>query len=128
VISSLPSSGARAGEHTLATAIKMVPELRDQYRPLLSKSSVAITHNVASDTGFALREPLNGERVLPIDDTFTSGSRAQGAASAINNDGGTVAAIVTVGGVINPAFSETVKEYWDRRRRRRFSFDTCCLE
>jgi len=128
LLTSVPSSGARPGEHPLATAIRMVPPLRDQYEALLDKGSVEVGHNVASDDGFVLRRPLSGERVLLIDDTFTSGSRAQSAASTINNGGGTVAAIVTIGRVINPGFADHVQEYWERQRRQPFSFDRCCLD
>ena len=107
----------------------MVPPLRDSFLPLLKRGSVEVGHNVASDEGFAVTAPLEGERVLLVDDTFTSGARAQSAASAIKAGGGEVAAIVTVGRVINPGDTraEHVQEYWDRQRRRAFRFDKCCL-
>lgn len=128
IITSVPSSKARPGDHPLTTAIRMLPKLRDTFEPLLQRGTVDVGHNVASDQGFALARPLGGERVLIVDDTLTSGARAQSAASAINNGGGEVVAIVAVGRVINPGFAENVKEYWDRLHRRPFSFDVCCLE
>jgi hypothetical protein len=128
IITSVPSSGQRAGEHPLTIAIRMLPGFRDQYEQLLKKGSVDVGHNRASDDGFIVTRKLQGERVLLIDDTFTTGARAQSAASAINLAGGTVVAIVAVGRVINPGFSETVSEFWERQRRGPFTFATCCLE
>jgi hypothetical protein len=128
IITSVPSSGQRAGEHPLTIAIGILPGFRDQYEQLLRKGCVEVGHNRASDEGFIVTRKLHGERVLLIDDTFTTGARAQSAASAINLAGGVVVAILAVGRVVNPHFSETVKEYWDRQRRQPFTFTTCCLE
>jgi adenine/guanine phosphoribosyltransferase-like PRPP-binding protein len=128
VITTVPSSGVRAGEHPLAHAIRRVGFLKEHYELLLDKGSVDLDHNRASDDGFVLRRELDGERVLLIDDTFTSGARAQSAASVINNGGGAVVAILAIGRVIDPSSGDHVKEYWDRQRRQLFSFDTCCLE
>jgi adenine/guanine phosphoribosyltransferase-like PRPP-binding protein len=128
VITTVPSSGDRGGRHPLVTAINRVSGLRDQYEPLLKRGSATISHLAASDDGYEVTRPLDGERILLVDDTFTSGSRAQSAASRLSLDGGDVVAIVPLGRVINPAFSETVSEYWKQRRKTPFTFDTCCLE
>ena len=128
VITSVASStGDRVGQHPLATAITMVPQLREQYEPLLQRGSTEITHTVASDDGFVASRPLTNERVLLVDDTFTAGARAQSAASALNNAGGEVIAIVPIGRVITPGFSEHVAEYWKRQTQSVFSFDDCCV-
>ena len=83
VITSVPSSTAREGEHPLPRAIKLLPDIRDQYEALLKRGEVNITHTVASDHGFNALRRLDDERVLLVDDTFTSGARAQSAASAL---------------------------------------------
>jgi len=126
-ITAVPSSTDRAGQHPLITAITMVPQLREQFEPLLQRGSVEVTHTVASDSGFAARRALGGERILLIDDTLTSGARAQSAASALNNAGGKVVAIVPIGRVITPGFGEHVAQYWKRQTQSVFSFDTCCI-
>ena len=128
LVTSVPSSSTRAGQHPLARAVQRVQSLSDQYEPLLDRGPVPLDHNTASDDGFTLRRELGGERVLLIDDTFTSGARSQSAASTINNAGGTVVAIVAIGRVIDPDFGDHVKEYWGRQRRQTFSFDACCLD
>ncbi len=67
-------------------------------------------------------------RVLVIDDTFTSGSRSQSAASALQLAGASVVAVVPIGRYINPDFNERTGEYWNRQRGVGFDFDACCLE
>jgi hypothetical protein len=127
LITSVPSSIDRTGEHPLVTAIKLVPSLRDQYEPLLCRGSQALQHNVASDDGYEPLRQLKGERILLVDDTFTSGARAQSAASVLSNAGATVAAIVPIGRVISPEFNDQTAEYWKRQSRLVFDFDVCCV-
>ena len=81
---------------------------------------------VTTDTG--VLAALRGEQVLLVDDTFTSGARAQSAASALSLAGGDVVAILPVGRVISPDFNEANKEFWDRQRAIPFDFDVCCLD
>ncbi|MGP0109167.1 MAG: hypothetical protein ACLPR9_09970 [Acidimicrobiales bacterium] len=128
VITTVPSSAERSGQHPLVTAINRVQGLSDQYVPLLKRGDATIAHLSASDDGYELLTPLDGERILLIDDTFTSGSRVQSAASRLSLGGGDVLAIVPIGRVITPSFNETVAEYWKKQRTTTFKFDTCCLE
>jgi hypothetical protein len=76
-ITSVPSSTGRIGEHPLETAINLLPDIRHEYEPLLQPGPTQITHQYASDDAFQALYPLTGERVLLIDDTFTSGERAR---------------------------------------------------
>jgi predicted amidophosphoribosyltransferase len=124
IITSVPSSADRPGEHPLATAIRLVPSLREQYEPLLRRGSTPPQHNAASDAGYEPVRAFRGERVLLVDDTFTSGARAQSAASALNNAGATVAAIVPIGRVISPEYNG---DFWKRQSRLVFDFDVCCV-
>ena len=111
-------------------AVHWVRWLDDQFETLLRLGTVPVGHLTANDDGFESVRDVRGERVLLVDDTFTTGATAQSAASALGNAGATVVGIVAVGRVIKPGFSETVKEYWERQRdpRRPFTFDRCCLE
>lgn len=127
VITSVPSSTDRIGDHPLVRAIRAVGSLRDQYEPLLRRGEQPTGHLIASDEGFLPTRKLAGERVLLIDDTFTSGARAQSAASALSIAGASVAAIVPIGRVISPEFNEETAEYWKRQSALEFDFDVCCL-
>ncbi len=127
LITSVPSSVGREGEHPLVRAIKLLPDIRDRYEVLLERGEGKITHTIASDEGFKTLRRLDGERVLLIDDTFTSGARAQSAASALSNEGASVAAILPIGRVIKPGFSTHVEEYWQTQSASVFDFDVCCV-
>lgn len=127
LITSVPSSSGREGEHPLMRAIKLLPDIRDQYEVLLERGEGEIAHTVASDEGFKAFRRLDGERVLLIDDTFTSGARAQSAASALNNAGATVAAILPIGRVITPSFGPHVEAYWKKQGVSVFDFNACCI-
>lgn len=126
-ITSVPSSTDREGEHPLVRAIKLLPDVRDAYEPLLERGSVQITHTIASDEGFRPLRSLSGERILLVDDTFTSGARAQSAASVLNKAGGTVAAILPIGRVISPSYSPTSTEYWKKQNARLYDFARCSI-
>ncbi len=128
VITNVPSSSVGAtGEHALVKALRRVPSAFAQYENLLDRGPTAIGHNRASDTGFTATRALSGARVLVIDDTFTSGARAQSAASTLALAGASVVAIVTVGRVFNPEWSDTTKAFWSARTAQPFDFDVCCI-
>ncbi len=131
-ITTVPSSAGRLGEHPLIRAIGVVPDLRKHTRSLLVRGPGEIRHNKAADDGYVLAPDLtpasvDGASLLLVDDTYTSGARVQSAASAIQLAGGRVGAIITIGRVINPRFSDDVKAYWEAQRAIPFSFETCCV-
>ena len=106
-----------------------MPEVFASYEELLlvGGGGVSLGHNVASDEGFVVGRRVDGERVLMVDDTFTTGARAQSAASALSLAGADVVAIVPVGRVVDPGW-EHVGGWWEGWRRRPFTFDTCAPE
>lgn len=128
-ITTVPStSGKHGGVNPLQAAFERVPWLGKQHREVLAPSEEPPKHNIATDTGLVTIADVDGDRVLLIDDTFTSGAHAQSAVSALQLAGVSVVAIVAIGRVIKPNFSETVKEFWKAQRAVKFSFDRCCLE
>lgn len=127
IITGVPSTKSTTGEHALVKALRRVPSTFAEYEDLLARGSSAIGHNQASDTGYIARRSLTGERVLLIDDTFTSGARAQSAASSLALAGAEVVAIVVVGRVFKPAWSDTTRSFWVDRLAQPFDFDTCCV-
>ena len=124
----VPSSQGRAGDHPLEGAIRLFPSLRDQYRALLTPGTERADHNRASDFAYAVTEDVSGLRVLLVDDTFTSGARAQSAASALQLAGARVVAMVPIGRVIRPEFSTESATLLARARGEPFDFEVCCVE
>jgi predicted amidophosphoribosyltransferase len=127
-ITAVPSSTGRTGQHPLITAIDMLPGIRSEHEQLLGKGPVDVGHLRADDQGYVTTGSVNGKAILLLDDTFTTGARAQSAASALALAGADVVAIVPVGRVIDPRFSDTVNEYWRRQKHSPFDWDSCCLE
>ncbi len=127
LITTVPSSG-RPGRHPLERALGLVPWLAAQHRETLTRGAGTMGHNMASDTGFVARPDVRGARVLLVDDTFTTGARAQSAASALQLAGARVIAVVPVGRVIDPSHGEHAQAYWKSRSREPFDFRRCCLE
>ena len=128
VLTTVPSSRERAGQHPLEQAIDMAPPLRDAHERFLRRGEVETGHNRASDQGFEVIADVEDRSVLLIDDTFTSGARIQSAASALALAGATVVAAVVVGRFVNPSFSDETQALWDNASAGEFSFDTCCVE
>lgn len=128
LLTTVPSSRERGGTHPLEQAIEMAPTLRDQHERLLRSGAAALDHNQASDHGFEVIRDVHGERILLVDDTFTSGARMQSAASALQLAGATVVAGAVVGRVIDPTFREESQAFWDTASREQFTFERCCLE
>jgi hypothetical protein len=74
----------------------------------------------------APRAELTGEGLGVL--TFTTGARAQSAASALHLAGAHVVGLVPIGRVINPDFNEEAADLWATATSQHFDFDLCCLE
>lgn len=127
ILTTVPSTSGRLGVHPLTQAIARVAVLSQQYERLLTRGPAVVGHNQASDDAFQLRRRLAGERVLIIDDTFTSGARAQSAASAINLNGGVTVAVLAIGRVFDPGFNDDTAAYWAAQSKATFDWATCCI-
>jgi hypothetical protein len=86
-----------------------------------------VGHNHASDDAFRVAAQVGYSRVLLIEDTFTSGARAQSAASALRLAGAAQVAVLTVGRVIKPDWNENCLRIWGEASSKIFDFSKCCL-
>jgi phosphoribosylpyrophosphate synthetase len=129
MVATVPSTRAvpRPGEHPLSRAVQRVEVLRPLYRSVLVRGPGPADHRLASDRAFVVTGDVRGHRILLVEDTFTSGARAQSAASALRLRGAAAVAVVPVGRVINPEHNENCRRIWAVAKDREFSFDVCCL-
>jgi predicted amidophosphoribosyltransferase len=130
-ITVVPSKRGRVGPHPLEQVIALAPDLAATYERLLEPGPGEIGRNAPADDGFVAAEAARGRRVLLVDDTMTSGSKLQSAASALTLRGARVIAAVVLGRVIDVSDPDRYPEkleLWERQRRLGFDFDTCCLE
>jgi adenine/guanine phosphoribosyltransferase-like PRPP-binding protein len=65
--------------------------------------------------------------VLLIDDTWTTGGRAQSAAIALHDAGAAKVAAVVLGRHFDRSFGSG-ETYYQQAKARRFTWDSCCLE
>jgi hypothetical protein len=97
LVTTVPSGDrARDVDHPLRRLVsETVGPVRDRYDRLLLRSDVDVAPRAFTPHRFTPTRELDGEPVLLIDDTWTSGSSAQSAAVALKNAGaGRVAAVV----------------------------------
>jgi hypothetical protein len=121
----LVPSTRRQGPPPMEAAITRSGYLESMYRKVLVRGRAKMVDRIADDDIFQMTEDATGERILLVDDTFTTGARVQSAASRLSLDGARVVAAVAVGRIINPEYSQ---DLWDRATAEQFDFDVCCLE
>lgn len=125
-VTTVPSTRSRAGPHPLLSLVQRSGLLKPLHQRLLQPGSGHATHNQADDATFRAVEPLPATRVVLIDDTFTSGARAQSAASALHLAGAGQVAIIAIGRLIDPTHNDNCHTIWRTADRHPFTFDTCC--
>lgn len=125
-VTTVPSSGPHADPHPLVEVVRAAPELADRHAELLRRGPAAIGHLRADDAGY-LATAADGRRVLLVDDSYTSGARAQSAVSALVRGGAEVVGVLAALRLVRPGFVNGAA-WWDRQRRASFDPQRCCLE
>jgi predicted amidophosphoribosyltransferase len=129
VVTTVPSSSSgRAGEHPLVRLVTgVVVGSHDRYRPLLVATTAAVAQREFTAARFTAVDRLAGEPVLLIDDTWTTGAHAHGAAAALKAAGAGPVAALTIGRWYHPddAANERVEQHL---RRRRWDWEQCMFE
>lgn len=99
--------------------VDAVPALARQHLSLLVRGPEFTDHLVASRRGFAVTSDGDagcderGRRALVVDDSFTTGARAQSAVAALRLAGVRVAGVLVVGRVVAPETAWWQAAYWD---------------
>lgn len=127
IVTTVPSGDCqRDDDHPLRTiAAELVGPTRERYRRILHRTDAEVPARTFSATKFAATTHLQGEAVLLIDDTWTTGSTAQSAAAALKQAGAGPTAAVVIGRHLNREWHEN-----DRRIRgisHPFDWGVCAL-
>jgi hypothetical protein len=120
VVTNVPST--HAGGTTLRDIISVDGAFGAPFSDLLRRGEGDLGSRVMSDDGFEVIADVSGRRVLLIDDVYTTGARAQSAASALQMKGSTVVAVLTIARRVNPEFNEASKRLWCRQAALSYSF------
>jgi predicted amidophosphoribosyltransferase len=130
LITSVPSTSGRLN-HPLKTVVAgVVSGSGRQYADLLSLARGDLDQR-AQAARFRATSALGGARVLVIDDTWTSGAKAQSASAALKAAGAQTVAVVAIGRWFNPGYSPpgTDAESWlAEHRRPGWDWLRCCLD
>ncbi len=102
-----------------------VAPTRDRHVKLLSRSDVACPAREFSAERFRPVRQLDGEAVLLIDDTWTTGASAQSAAAALKGAGAGAVGAVVIGRHLNRDWHENDRRL--RRVPRPFDWGACAL-
>jgi predicted amidophosphoribosyltransferase len=127
LVTTVPSGEpTRNDSHPLRIIVgELVGPTRERYRRLLKRSAAQIPPRTFSPAKFDAIHHLNGQSVLLIDDTWTTGASAQSAAASLKAAGAERVAAVVIGRHLNREWHEN-----DRRLRgiaRPFDWQTCAL-
>jgi predicted amidophosphoribosyltransferase len=129
IITTVPSTNReRRGEHPMVRLVSgIVIGSAERYRPLLSASGIAMGERDYRADRFVVTQRLNGEDVLVIDDTWTSGAQLQGAAAALKAAGAGRVAVLAIGRWYHPddANNQRVEE---ARRTQSWDWDRCLFD
>jgi hypothetical protein len=116
-------SESRVPPHPLDSALIRLPAAHVPAREiLLERHSGKVGHRILSDDAFRTAKEVDGKSVLLLDDVYTTGARAQSAASTLNIAGARVAAIVVLARRVNVEWDPGVRVLWDRQAAIPFSF------
>jgi phosphoribosylpyrophosphate synthetase len=122
----VPSTRNRAEPHPLAAAIGRLPKTGMRYANLLQATATwEGQQREASDQRFTVTSDVRGVSILIIDDTFTTGSRIQSAASALSLAGARVIAAVPIARIVNAEYAPDVLAH---SRDAPYDFRRCCLD
>lgn len=127
LVATVPSGDrARDEAHPLRHMVgELVGPTRGRHERLLRRSTVALGAREPSADRYQATRRLDGEPVLLIDDTWTTGANAQSAAAALRAAGAGPVAAVVIGRHLNREWHEN-----DRRLRgitRPFQWSRCAL-
>ncbi len=127
LVGTVPSSAPERDEdHPLRHIVGgLVAPTRDRYERLLERSDADVPPRTFARNKFRARRALNGEAVLLIDDTWTTGASAQSAAAALKTVGAGAVAAVVIGRHLNREWHENDERL--RRLTRPFDWTRCPL-
>lgn len=105
----VPSSSRRCDvRHPLVRIVaELVETTRDRFLPLLAQAGGRpMAPHTFSPSKFKALRPLNGEPILLIDDTWTTGANAQSAAASLQAAGSGPVAALVLGRHVNRRFRQ----------------------
>jgi hypothetical protein len=127
LVTTVPSGSVeRDADHPLPVMVgEFVEPTRNRYERLLARSDVEVADRVVDVRKYDPLRELDGEDVLLVDDTWTTGASVQSAAGALKEAGAGVVGAVVFGRHVHEEFGDNA----DRLEQLpdTFDWDTCAL-
>jgi hypothetical protein len=128
VVTTVPSSrGDRDLEHPLRRIVgDLVEPTRGRYEPVLAPGPESGAHRQFSLARYQATRPLDGQSILLVDDTWTTGSSARSAAATLKRAGAERVAALVIGRHLHRDYRDN-----DLRLRalpRPFDWSACALQ
>jgi hypothetical protein len=93
-------------------------------RTLLRRASGELGFRRPARDGFEIVERAAVQRVLLVDDVYTTGARINSAAYALNEAGHDVCGAFVIARRINPNYQPGTEEFWDQQKAQRFNWES----
>jgi predicted amidophosphoribosyltransferase len=121
-----PSQRDRAETHPLHLLVaELVRPARERYARVLERSDVLVDPHRFSDEKYTCRHDLAGRSVLLVDDTWTTGANAQGAAAALRAAGAGAVGALVIGRFVNRGWHHNDRHL--RSLTQPFDWNCCAL-
>jgi hypothetical protein len=130
IVTTVPGTRPRDDEHPLVHVVgTLVGQTRDRYQPMLRLGpDASVEGRAVLVNRYRATQGMTGHpAVLLVDDTWTTGGRAQSAAIALHDAGAARVAVVVLGRHFDREFGSG-ETYYQQAKARKFTWDTCCLE
>lgn len=135
LVTSVPSTRGRVGSHPLEVMLRdRIPITQSRYESTLRASSNLGDRRQMSNAMFSPKVPLvniEGKTILLIDDTWTTGAKAQSAAHSLKIAGAKKVVILVLGRWLSPTTLEPFKSistsYVSQIRETTWNWDSCVL-
>lgn len=132
VVSSVPSTSGRQGEHPLRFILSSIAITSDRYSDLLAVNSEVEQGRTFNVDRWRVTASVRGAAVMLMDDTWTTGSRIQSAAAALRRAGAARVAAVVTGRHFDryppEQYREDAERYYRMVRAQEWSWDLCCID
>jgi predicted amidophosphoribosyltransferase len=131
VTTSVPSTSGRRNHPLKDVVADIVSGTEERYEDLLTLARTDLDPREDAADRFRARKSLDGARVLILDDTWTTGAKAQSASAALKAAGAGTVAVVTIGRWFNPTYNPTgadAREWLAEQKRSGWDWDRCCLD
>jgi hypothetical protein len=108
--------------HPLETICRQLRLDKQPVLRLLERGDGELGFRHPSTDGYRLREDVSHpERILLIDDVYTTGARLNSAAFALRCSGIQVAGGLVIARRVNPDYSEEAMTFWNRQKKQTYS-------